>query len=287
MPNFEVGYIDQAHSIRQKKRSHKVRVLTVSAGKGGVGKSSISVNLALSLQKQGNRVAIFDGDLGLANIDVMLGVYASKTIENVILGECHLNDTLIEGPEGIKIIPSVSGIEGMANLSKQQHAGIVDAFNELSCEIDYLIIDTAAGISDSVLSFIRSSQEVLIVVRDEPTSITDAYALIKIMHRRYAFNRFNILANFARSSEDGAQLFRKLCRVSDKFLDVSLTYLGDIPNDGLLAQALRVQKPVVMQYPDAKSTKAFRLLADKIDTLSWPNLINSNTGFFFQRAVSE
>lgn len=286
MPSYDV-ISDQAATVRGASKNRQARVLTVTAGKGGVGKSSISINLALALQSQGNKVVILDGDLGLANIDVMLGLYAKKTIEDVLFGECHLNDILLQGPKGIQIIPSVSGIETMASLSKQQHAGLIDAFNELACEMDYLIIDTAAGISDSVLSFIRSSQEVLVVVCDEPTSIMDAYALIKIMHKHYKVNRFNIVSNFTKSNNEGAGLFKKLYRVSEKFLDVSLNYLGDVPYDSALPQGIRLQKPAFMSFPKAKATQAFSQLANQVDNLAWSNFIHGNTGFFLQRMVNE
>ena len=175
-------------------KPHPVQVIAVSGGKGGVGKSNVSVNLGIALAQMGRRVVLLDADLGLANIDVLLGITANRNIQDVIAGECDLRDVLVNGPGGIKIVPASSGTQRMTQLSNLEHAGLINAFSELGDQIDVLIVDTAAGISDMVLSFSRAAQDVLVVVCDEPTSITDAYALIKVLSREHGVYKFKIVA---------------------------------------------------------------------------------------------
>ncbi len=257
-----------------------------TAGKGGVGKSVVSVNLAVALAQQNKRVMLLDADLGLANVDIMLGLHTKYNLSHVIQGSCRLRDVIVEGPSGIQVIPAASGTEFMTQLSAAEHAGIIDAFNELTDELDYLIIDTAAGISDTVLSFARSSQELIVVVCDEPTSLTDAYALIKVMNTRYDWTHFHILANMIRDTKDGRELFNKLFVVAEQFLDVHLNYLGLIPFDDHIHKAAKKQKPVLMAYPESSAAVSFRELAINVD--NWPNKpnLNGNTCFFLERMVT-
>jgi len=264
---------------------HPVQVIAVSGGKGGVGKSNVSINLALALVEQGRRVVLLDADLGLANIDILLGISSTRTIEDVLAGVCSLRDVLVTGPGGIKIVPASSGTQRMANLGLQEHAGLIAAFSEISDELDVLIIDTAAGISEGVMSFIRAAQEVLVVVTDEPTSITDAYAQIKLLNRDYGLFRFRVVANMVKTEQDGRLLFAKLAKVTDRFLDVALQYVGSIPFDEHVKKAVQKQRPVYEAYPRAKASMAFKALAQKVD--SWP-LASTPRGhleFFVERLV--
>ncbi len=264
---------------------HPVQVIAVSGGKGGVGKSNVSINLALALAEQGRRVVLLDADLGLANIDILLGISAKHTIEDVLAGVCSLRDVLVTGPGGIKIVPASSGTQRMANLGLQEHAGLIAAFSEISDELDVLIIDTAAGISEGVMSFIRAAQEVLVVVTDEPTSITDAYAQIKLLNRDYGLFRFRVVANMVKTEQDGRLLFSKLSKVTDRFLDVALQYVGGIPFDENVKKAVQKQRPVYEAYPRSKASLAFKALAQKVD--SWP-LASTPRGhleFFVERLV--
>ena len=224
-------HIDQAAGLRRMAKPHPVRVITIASGKGGVGKTNVSVNLALALATQGKNVTILDADLGLANIDVMLGLHSTQNLSNVMNGECDLDEILLDGPLGVKVIPASSGVKNMAEMTPAQHAGLVSAFSELSHEIDVLIVDTAAGISDSVTSFSRAAQEVLIVVCDEPASITDAYALIKLLSKEQGIFKFHILANMVSGPQQGREVYDKLSKVSNRFLDVALEYIGHIPYD--------------------------------------------------------
>lgn len=277
---------DQASGLRNLSRTKPVKVIAVTAGKGGVGKSNVSVNLAVALAQQNKKVMLLDGDLGLANIDIMLGLHTKYNLSHVIQGICHLSDIILHGPSGIRVIPAASGTEFMTQLSPAEHAGIIDAFNELTDDLDYMIIDTAAGISDTVLSFTRSSQELIVVVCDEPTSLTDAYALIKVMSKRYEWTHFHVLANMVRHIKDGRDLFNKLLRVSEQFLDVQLDYLGAIPFDEHVHQAVKKQKPVLIAYPDSPAAASMQELAVNVSQWPFKAALGGNTSFFLERLVA-
>lgn len=265
--------------------NHPVQVIAVSGGKGGVGKTSVAINLGVALANRGRRVALLDADLGLANIDVLLGLSPRYTLEDVLSGERSLLEVMISGPAGMRIIPASSGIQRMAMLGPMEHAGLIRAFSDISDQIDVLIVDTAAGISDSVISFVRASQEVLMVVCDEPSSITDAYALIKLLNRDYAMNRFRVLANMTRTPQEGRNLFNKLTQVTERFLDVSLQFVGSIPFDETVRKAIQRQKAVVELAPRSKAGQAFRALAEKVDTWPLPISARGHLEFFVERLV--
>ena len=263
-----------------------VKVITVSGGKGGVGKSNLTVNLAMSLARRGQKVLIMDADLGLANIDIMLGLRVEKNLSHLIKGECSLQDIIIEGPLGIKIIPASSGTKEMAQLSEMEHIGLIRAFSDLSEDIDTLIVDTAAGIADNVISFAQASQDLMVVVCDEPTSITDAYALIKILSQEHDLFRFRVVANMVRSPSEGQSLFNKLTRVTDQFLDVALDYIGCIPFDENVRKAVRKQQALVTLYPSSPASIAVDKLAQKVSTWPVPQMAKGNIEFFMERMVS-
>lgn len=264
---------------------HPVQVIAVTGGKGGVGKSNVSINLSLALAEQGRRVVLMDADLGLANIDVLLGITAARNIGDVLAGDCSLREVLVDGPGGIKIVPASSGTQHLTHLGPLEHAGLINAFSELSNDLDVLIIDTAAGISEQVVSFIRAAQEVLVVVCDEPTSITDAYALIKLLNKEHGILRFRVLANQVRSEQEGRHLFGKLTKVTDRFLEVALQYVGSIPYDEAVRKAVQRQRPVFETYPRAKASLAFRQLAQKVDAWPLPSGPRGNLEFFVERLV--
>ena len=278
--------MDQAQGIRQMKSSQPVQVIAVTSGKGGVGKSNVSVNLAVALAQSGERVMVMDADMGLANIDVLLGLSPKMNLSHVVNGECTLEDTIIDGPAGVKIVPASSGIAAMSDLTPAQNAGVIRSFSELTQPIDTLIIDTAAGLSDSVVSYTRAAREVIVVVCDEPASITDAYAMIKVLNRDYGVERFHVLANQTTSIQQGRELYMKLSRVSEKYLDVALDFLGAIPYDDYLKKAVQKQKCVIETYPRSPASMAFRQIAKK--TLQWPvpKTMEGHLEFFIERLIN-
>ncbi|PIE24543.1 MAG: cobyrinic acid a,c-diamide synthase [Neptuniibacter caesariensis] len=265
---------------------HKpVKVIAVTGGKGGVGKTNVSVNLALALGDLGQKSMLMDADLGLANVDVMLGLRPKKTVADVLNGSCDLRDIMLEVGDSLKIVPASSGTQEMTALSPHEHAELIHAFNSVADEVDVLIIDTAAGISESVVSFVRAAQEVLVVVCDEPTSITDAYALIKLLNRDYKMTRFRVLANMVRSEQEGRNMFGKLLTVTDRFLDVTLQYVGSIPYDESVRRSVQRQVPVLKAFPKSKVSLAYRQLANKVN--GWPvqKVPRGHLEFFVERLV--
>lgn len=277
---------DQASGLRQLQQpARPVKVIAVASGKGGVGKTNVTVNLGVALATQGKQVVLMDADLGLANIDVMLGLHPQFNLLHVLDGSKTLSEILVDGPAGMQIIPAASGVKKMAELSPAEHAGMIQAFSELEQHIDVLLIDSAAGIADSVVSFCRAAQEVIVVVCDEPASITDAYALIKLMSREHQVQRFHIIANMTRSVQEGRELFDKIAMVCDRFLDVTLDFMGIVPFDEDLRRAIKKQRSVVEFIPRSKSAVAFTHLAKKIEF--WP-ISKQPTGhmeFFVERLI--
>jgi flagellar biosynthesis protein FlhG len=259
---------DQAAGLRGQGQQRPVKTIAITGGKGGVGKTSVSVNLGVALAKMGERVCLLDADMSLANVDVLLGLRAPFNLSHVLDGTHSLREVMIEGPGGLKIIPGASGIRRMANLSTAENGGLIQAFSELSEDIDVLLIDTAAGISDSVLSFCRAAMDTLVVVCDEPASITDAYALIKVLNREYGVSKVRIVANMAQSPSQGEALFDKIAAVCERFLDVQLTYAGPVPFDPNLRAAIQQQSAVVLTKPLSPSGKALGALAREV--LRWP-----------------
>lgn len=264
-----------------------VKVIAVSSGKGGVGKTNVSVNLACQLARRGNRVLLMDADLGLANVDIMLGLRPKWNLSHVLDGKCSIEDILIPGPDGISIIPAASGIKKMAELGNDQHAAIVRSLSALSGDYDVMIVDTAAGISDSVITFSRASQYVLVVVTDELTSMADAYALIKVMNRDAGIKRFKVLRNMVNSHDQARDGFERLNEVAQRFLDVSLEYAGFIPRDPYLIKADTRQKAVSDLYPGAESSLAFRRLAEVVDKWEMPSGPSGNIEFFVDRMFAK
>lgn len=276
---------DQAAGLRRMVAPDPIRVIAVTGGKGGVGKTSVSVNLGIALADMGRRVMLLDADLGLANIDVVLGLHPKYDLSDVMSGERTLEEIVVIGPSGIQVVPGASGLQKMAEMSAAQHTGLIHAFSEVANNVDVLLIDTAAGISDQVISFSRAAQEVVVVVCDEPASITDAYAIIKLLNREHGIQRFRILANMIRSVQEGRDLFNKMCRVTDQYLDVMVSYMGGIPYDDNLRKAVKSQKPVVAAFPRSRSAQAFKNLAKRAD--NWPvaSGVSGQLQFFVERLI--
>jgi flagellar biosynthesis protein FlhG len=262
-----------------------VRVIAVASGKGGVGKTTVSVNVAVALAKKGRRVALLDADMGLANVDILLGIYPKYNLAHVLSGEKSLNEIMVEGPLGLKVIPGASGIQKMSELTTLEQASLIRAFSEIDQDTDVLIVDTAAGISASVINFVRACQEIMVVICDEPTSLTDAYAFIKLLNRDYGVRRFNVIANTVQTAEQGRKLFQKLCKVTDAYLDVSLQFAGSVPYDLSLRKSVQQQRPVVLEYPASEVSLALTDIAEKIDALPQKHQSGGYLEFFIERMV--
>jgi flagellar biosynthesis protein FlhG len=276
---------NQAETLMQLNSSQPVKVIAVTGGKGGVGKTTVSANLAVSIAAQGRDVMLVDADLGLANVDVVLGLHTRFHLGHVVKGECSLEDAIVTGPHGLQVVPAASGIKQMANLSDAEQAGIIRAFSDLYHRVEVLVVDTAAGLHGSVLTFSQAAHHVLVVVCDEPASITDAYGLIKVLSREHGVRRFQILANQTRRPGEGPDLFQKIARVCDRFLNVTLEFAGSVPYDDFLRRAVQRQTAVVEAYPASISSVALKNLAKKADKWSAPKGARGHLEFFVERMV--
>lgn len=264
--------MDQAEQLRNIIKANSqlplARVITVTSGKGGVGKSNTAINLAVQLQKLGQRVVILDADFGLANIEIMFGAIPRHNLSDLIYQGMQMKDIITQGPMDIGFISGGSGIAGMANLNRDSLDYIVMKLRELDEMADIVIVDTGAGISDAVLEFLVASGEVLLVTTPEPTSITDSYSLIKALarHPKYSSETttVKVVANRVRGEQEAEQLFDKLETVVDKYLKIPIEYLGMVPQDEQLARAVMQQMPVSIENPGAKSAMAYEQLAAKL-----------------------
>ncbi len=253
--------LDQTTSELQMPRT---RVLSITSGKGGVGKTAVVSNIAVSLAKQGKKVLIIDADLGLANVDVVLGLSPPYNLNHFFSGERTLEEVLVEGPFGLKILPAGSGVQQYTRLDGQLKMRLIDALDSLDEHFDVVLIDTEAGISDNVTYFNVAAQDILVVTTPEPTAITDAYALMKLLSTQYHQKKFLLAVNSVRGADEGLDVFEKLTMVSGRYLDIFLDYLGCIPFDRKMHESVRQQRVMVDLYPDHKVAKAFQSLADNL-----------------------
>ena len=260
------------------------QVISISSGKGGVGKTNIVANLALALTRLGKKVLILDADLGLANIDILLGLTPRYTIEHLLTGQKRLQEVLVSGPEGMVILPAGSGIPELADLNEGQKLLLLNEMDQLSQHIDLLLIDTGAGISTNVLYFNLAAQESIIIITPEPTSLTDAYALIKVLATRHQKKHFIVLANAVANELEAKEVFRKISLVADRFLgSVSLDYLGFIPLDEHVLKAVRKQKAVLELFPQSPAGKSFMLLSQRLLDRPFRNRNEGNIQFFWKQ----
>jgi flagellar biosynthesis protein FlhG len=261
------------------------RVIAVTGGKGGVGKTNICANLGITLARRGHDVMLLDADLGLANVEILLGLRSNHNLSHVLSGERELEEIIVTGPGGMKIVPGSSGIARMAALSSAEQAGLVQAFSALRAPIDFFLVDTAAGISADVITFTRAAQEVVVVVCDEPASLTDAYALIKVLSRDHGVERFHIVANMVSNTHEGRKLFQKLASVTDRFLEAVLTFLGTVPYDEQLRKAVQRQSAVADAFPRSRAAASFNQLASVLESWPRPELAKGHLEFFMERVV--
>jgi flagellar biosynthesis protein FlhG len=257
---------EQAQNLHQFVNRNKglARVIAVTSGKGGVGKTNTSVNLAISLADKGNRVILLDADLGLANVEVLLGLNSIYTLQHVIDGQRTMSEILVKGPGGIAVVPGTSGIAKLADLSPSARNQIMEGLRELQARADFIIIDTMAGIGRSATSFVVAADEVLLVSTPEPSSIVDAYAMLKTIyqHRENAIVR--LIANMVMNKKEASAVYSKLSNVSQQYLGRKISYLGMIPRDAHVNQAVMQSFPYTLRYPNTPASKCVEDIADRL-----------------------
>ncbi len=267
--------------------NNAVKVISVTSGKGGVGKTNVVVNLASALTQLGRKVLVLDADMGLGNIDVMLGLTSEYNLYHLINGDKKLNEVIITGPGGMKILPAGSGIQELSELTPNQKLNLLAELDKLDSSIDFVLIDTAAGISGNVMYFNTAAQDIIVVASPEPTSITDAYALMKILHTKYGESRFRLLVNMVRDMGEGREVYRKLSTAADRFLNISIDYIGYIMHDKSVGLSVRNQRSVVDLYPNSDAGRNYSTLARTIS--GWPvnQNIKGNIQFLWRRLMGQ
>ena len=245
-------------------RAAAPRVIAVTSGKGGVGKTNIVANLGYAFTRLGKKVLILDADLGLGNLDVLLGLAPKYNLSHVLTGEKSISEIMVEGPGQLLILPAASGIQELTQLSKQQKVQILRELDAVIDRVDLLLIDTAAGISSNVMDFNVIAQEIIVVVSPEPTAITDAYALMKVLALKYAEKNCQVIVNLASTAQQGSEVFRQLNLVTERFLDMRIAYVGSVLFDANVTNGIKQQKLVSDLFPDTCASKCFQDLARKL-----------------------
>lgn len=264
-------------------RKFNTRVMAITSGKGGVGKTNIVANLGFALSQLGKKVLILDADLGLGNLDILLGLAPKYNLSHAITGAKTISEIMIEGPGKIKILPAPSGIQELSDLTDQQKARMLTDLDLLIDSVDLFLIDTGAGISSNVMHFNSSAQEILVVVSPEPTSITDAYALMKVLSLDYSRKHFKLVVNLATTSKEATEVYRQLEMVADRFLDIKIEYMGHVLIDENVKRGVRLQKVVSEIHPDTKASRCFASLAKKIFESRPSNSPEGDTNFFWRK----
>lgn len=264
----------------KNRNSPASRVIAITSGKGGVGKTNIVANLGFALTRLGKKVLILDADLSLGNLDILLGLAPTHNLSHVLAGAKTIPQITVDGPGNMKILPASSGIQELTQLTKPQQINILTELDQLGDSIDIVLIDTAAGISSNVMYFATAAQEIMVVVSPEPTSITDAYALMKVLSLKYSENHFRLLVNLARTVGEAEDVFRQLNLVAERFLNISIEYVGCVLYDENVTKSVKHQKLVCEMYPDSRGSRCFRALAETIGDLPPLNLPDSDTHCF-------
>jgi flagellar biosynthesis protein FlhG len=265
-------------STEREKRKKYVKTIAVASGKGGVGKTNITAGLAIALSRLGKKVLIVDADLGLSNINILLNKQAKHNIRHLLDGELSLKEILIEGPHGIRILPAGEGVQDLTRLDEFQRLKLLQAYDSYDGEIDVLLIDISAGISDNVTFFCSAAQDLIVVTTPEPTAWVDAYHLIKVLYTEYRENKFHLLVNSAGTEEEARDVFTTLTNATDRFLNISLDYLGYLPYDEDVKQAIRAQRSFMDMFPNKFISKCVNEIAKKI--LNQPEKIKGSLQFF-------
>lgn len=272
-------------SAARSQRAMPARVIAVTSGKGGVGKTNIVANLGYAFARMGKKVLILDADLGLGNLDVLLGLAPKYNLSHVIMGEKSVSDIIVEGPGDMLILPASSGIQELTQLTPQQKIEILSELDGMIDSVDLLLIDTAAGISSNVMDFSVTAQEIIVVVSPEPTAITDAYALMKVLSLKYAEKSCKVIVNLAGTAQQGREVFRQLNLVAERFLDMTVDYIGSVLFDANVTQGVKQQKLVSNLYPDSRASKCFENLARKICTQPPENVPSDDSNFFWHHLI--
>jgi flagellar biosynthesis protein FlhG len=280
---------DESYDVPGKRDMSRdnVRVISITSGKGGVGKTNITVNLAYLLSKMKKKTLILDADMGLANIDVILGLTPKFNLFHVLNGEKSMKEAMIQGPGGIMILPSASGIQEMSDLSKGQKLTLLDELRTVSQEMDFLLIDTAAGIVGNVMYFNMAANEIIVVASPEPTSLTDAYAIIKVLHQNHAKKFFRLLVNMVRDPQEGREVYQRLNQATDRFLNLNIEYLGYILRDEKLPEAVKQQKAFTTLYPHSPASKCLATLAEKLCHEQPAGSDPGGISFFWERIIEK
>ncbi len=284
--------MDQAGTLRKMTRRDDrgkvaavsgVKVIAVTSGKGGVGKTNVVANLGYALATLGKKVMVLDADLGLGNLDILLGLTPKYNLTDVIHHRKKVREIIVEGPGGMKILPASSGIQEVTHLSNGEKRNLIAQMDTLEEEMDFLLIDTAAGISSNVMFFNVAAHDILVVTSPEPTAITDAYALMKVMSTRYSENRFQLLINGVRCESEAKDVYKKLCTVADRFLNIAIDYVGHIVQDPVVTRAVREQTAISQRYPGSPASTCFRRLARALSTRHGEVHPKGNIQFFWKR----
>ena len=271
--------MDQAITLKEMmnktvKNRHKgaceksVKVISVTSGKGGVGKTNAVVNLAFALTQMGKKVLVLDADMGLGNLDVMLGLTPIYNLQHVINGDAGISDVIVNGPGDMMILPASSGVQELSDLTPQQKLNLLSELDKIDHSFDIMLIDTAAGISSNVMYFNTAAQDIIVVASPEPTSVTDAYAVMKVLHTKYGESHFKLLVNMVKNPMEGKEVYRKLGRAADRFLNISIDYIGYIPQDKYVGMSVMGQRAVLDLYPGAEASRCFIALASTV--CDWP-----------------
>ena len=274
-----------ANNINSNQSDSTTRVYAITSGKGGVVKTAVVAKTAVSMAMMGKKVLILDADLGLANIDVVFGLAPKYNLNHFFAGDYALADILVKGPHGIKILPAGSGVQNFTRLDSSQKLKLLDGLDSMHNDFDFVLIDTEAGISENVTYFNTAAQEILVVTTPDPTAITDAYALMKLLSTQYHEKSFNLVVNQVQNENEALDVYRKLTMVSNRYLDISIDFLGSIPADRQMTDAIRKQRVIVALFPTSKIATAFVQLAVTICSEHPPATPKGGVQFFWKRLL--
>lgn len=264
---------------------HRTRTISITSGKGGVGKTTLISNIALTLAQQGKKVLILDGDLGMANVDILFGVKTMGNVHDIVSGQKEMKDIILEVSKNVFLIPGGSGVVEFNRLNHFERRAMIEGVRSLPMGFDYLLIDTAPGISENVLFLNSAVQTVSVVITPDPASFADAYALIKVLNQRHRVNRFAIICNQVRDEQEGLGLFQRFNDVVNRFLYIGLDYWGSVPNDVVLKKAIQMQRLIVRHDAGAESAKAIRKIAQQIDNSTQKLDVNGGMQMFWDQVV--